>query len=108
MADQTSQTQPQPQGQSQSQGQGERGTTEQAREQARIQNAQKLAAKNALNRGGLVLGANQAHAFAMSSTLNKVKGIDDLTDSNYTTWSNQLGGALNLIFLANYILDANF
>jgi hypothetical protein len=45
-------------------------------EQTRIQNAQKTAAKNASNQGGLVLGTDQAHAFSMSSMLNKIKGIN--------------------------------
>ncbi|OAV97618.1 hypothetical protein PTTG_26015 [Puccinia triticina 1-1 BBBD Race 1] len=88
--------------------QGDQAQLEQAREQLRIQNAQKLASKNAINRGGLVLGADQAHAFAMSSMLNKVKGIEDLTDKNYTIRCCQVGGSLNSIFLANYLLDINF
>jgi hypothetical protein len=59
-------------------------------EQVQNQNAQKTAAKNAANRGGLVLGADQAHTFAMSSMLNKINGIDNLTNNNYTSWLKQV------------------
>jgi hypothetical protein len=76
-------------------------------EQARIKTAQKNAKKNAANRGGLVLGANQAHAFAMSSTLNKTKGINDLTNKNYQSWSKQIQGALDIIFFDNYLTNVH-
>jgi hypothetical protein len=42
-------------------------------EQTRIQGIQKAATKNVMNQAGLVLGVDQAHAFAMSVTLNKIK-----------------------------------
>jgi hypothetical protein len=73
-----------------------------------IRNAQKTAAKNAANRGGLVLGADQAHAFTMSSMLNKIKGIDDLSDNNYTSWSKQVMGQMNSIFFDSYLTDVHY
>jgi hypothetical protein len=74
-------------------------------EQTRIQNAHKSAAKNASNRGGLVLGADKAHAFTMSSMLHKIKGIDDLSDKNYTSWLKQVMRQLNSIFFDSYLTD---
>jgi hypothetical protein len=55
-----------------------------------------------------VLGADQAHAFALSATLNKIKGIDNLTNNNYLSWSKQVKGALGIIFFDQYLLDTNF
>jgi hypothetical protein len=77
-------------------------------EQTRIRGIQKAATKNAMNRGGLVLGVDQAHAFAMSATLNKIKGIDDLNDSNYKSWVHQINGALNTIYFNSYLYDVKY
>jgi hypothetical protein len=77
-------------------------------ERARIRALQKNAVKNAASCGGLVLGANQAHAFALSATLNKIKGINNLTNNNYLSWSKQVKGALGIIFFDQYLLNANF
>ncbi|OAV85467.1 hypothetical protein PTTG_30501, partial [Puccinia triticina 1-1 BBBD Race 1] len=73
--------------------------------QARLLSLQKIAAKNAATRGGLVLGAEQAHAFAMSLTLHKIKGIEDLTDNNYASWSKQVRGALDVISFKPFLKD---
>lgn len=57
------------------------------------------------NQGSLILGNNQAHTFAMSSTLNKIKGIKNLTNKNYTLWAKQVLGELNVIYFDTYLLD---
>ncbi|KAI7967712.1 hypothetical protein MJO29_000989 [Puccinia striiformis f. sp. tritici] len=40
--------------------------------------------------GGLVLGADQAHTNGILAALNKLKGIEDLTDNNFISWHKQV------------------
>ncbi|KAA1099102.1 hypothetical protein PGTUg99_018802 [Puccinia graminis f. sp. tritici] len=60
---------------------------------------QKNVIKNASHRGGMILSNDQAHAFGISATLNKIKGIEALTDNNFMVWSRQVIGSLEILFL---------
>ncbi|EFP75813.1 uncharacterized protein PGTG_01144 [Puccinia graminis f. sp. tritici CRL 75-36-700-3] len=66
---------------------------------------QKNVIKNASHRGGMILSNDQAHAFGLSGTLNKIKGIESLTDSNFMVWSRQILGSLEILFLHGYVVD---
>jgi hypothetical protein len=66
---------------------------------------QKNAIKNASHCGGMILSNDQAHAFGISATLNKIKGIEALTDDNFMVWSRQVIGSLEILFLHGYVVD---
>ncbi|KAI9626303.1 hypothetical protein KEM48_010555 [Puccinia striiformis f. sp. tritici PST-130] len=59
-------------------------------EQQRIRAIQDASAAMASKRGGLVLGAEQAHAIGISAALNKLKGIENLTDRNFISFRSAL------------------
>jgi hypothetical protein len=53
----------------------------------------------------MILSNDQAHAFGISSTLNKIKGIEALTDNNFMVWLRQVIGSLKILFLHGYLID---
>ncbi|KAI7933351.1 hypothetical protein MJO29_016913 [Puccinia striiformis f. sp. tritici] len=80
---------------------------DQTNEDQRIRAAQKVAATNALKSGGLVLGADQAHAIGISAALNKLKGIDDLTDTNFIGWLLHQKSTKSIEFLFSRMDESN-
>ncbi|KAI7939398.1 hypothetical protein MJO29_014134 [Puccinia striiformis f. sp. tritici] len=62
----------------------------------------------ASKRGGLVLGAEQAHAIGISAALNKLKGIENLTDRNFISWRQQIIGQLDSIQFNAYLGDHDY
>ncbi|KNE89118.1 hypothetical protein PSTG_17424 [Puccinia striiformis f. sp. tritici PST-78] len=55
--------------------------------------------------GGLVLGADQAHTNGILAALNKLKGIEDLTNNNFISWHKQVIGQLSTIHFDPYLSD---
>ncbi|KNE91265.1 hypothetical protein PSTG_15290, partial [Puccinia striiformis f. sp. tritici PST-78] len=58
--------------------------------------------------GGLVLGADQAHTIGILAALNKLKGIEDLTNNNFISWQKQVIGQLSTIHLDPYLSDVSY
>ncbi|KAI7967029.1 hypothetical protein MJO29_000306 [Puccinia striiformis f. sp. tritici] len=77
-------------------------------EEQRIRAIQQASAEMASKRGGLVLGADQAHAIGISAALNKLKGIDNLTDKNFISWRQQIIGQLDSIQFNSYLGDHDY